>query len=130
MLQRARQRFAGNKAVEVATHDLSDPLPNWGTFDVIVSSLAIHHLVDERKRELYDLFGLEETALAPLQFLCEHGSGWSPEEISELLGDGRGNVGFLHVSNTLKWAEMLGLVRRGPDDWDLDAGVKQVLSMD
>ena len=53
MLDRLRHRFASNPRVQVVEHDLSEPLPAVGTFDAIVSSFAIHHLVHPRKRELY-----------------------------------------------------------------------------
>ncbi len=58
MLERARQRFTGTN-VRVVEHDLDEPLPAaWGTFDMVVSAFAIHHLVDERKRALYrEVFG-------------------------------------------------------------------------
>jgi len=72
---------------------------------------------------------LVETIIAPLQFLCENGSGWNFDEISELLGEGKGSISIEHVTYALTWAELLGLARRGPEGWDLDAGVKQVLSM-
>ena len=52
MLERARERFA-DQPVEVRRHDLAEPLPDLGRFDSVVSSLAIHHLEDERKRSLY-----------------------------------------------------------------------------
>ena len=60
MLDRARARFAGVPAVTVVEHDLDDSLPaSWGTFDVVVSAFAIHHVVDARKRALYaEVFGL------------------------------------------------------------------------
>jgi ubiquinone/menaquinone biosynthesis C-methylase UbiE len=54
MLGRARARFASEPAVSVVEHNLEEALPmSWGTFDVIVSSYAIHHLEHDRKRALY-----------------------------------------------------------------------------
>lgn len=55
MLQRVKTRFAQDSRVNLIKHDLSMPLPfeQIGRFDVVVSSLAIHHLTHERKKELY-----------------------------------------------------------------------------
>lgn len=62
MLARARERFQGSPGVELKVHDLEQPLGATGPFDVVVSGLAIHHLDDKRKAEL---FGEIHTLLAP-----------------------------------------------------------------
>jgi cyclopropane fatty-acyl-phospholipid synthase-like methyltransferase len=62
MLDRASERLPAESATELRLHDLRDPLPAIGNFDAIVSGLAIHHLEDERKR---DLFAEAHALLAP-----------------------------------------------------------------
>jgi SAM-dependent methyltransferase len=59
MIEAARQRFAGDSRVTVVAHNLDEILPALGPFDAIISSFAIHHLVHDRKRELYaEIYGL------------------------------------------------------------------------
>ena len=53
MLARAAEKFAGGPDLDLRTHDLRLPLAEPGPFDAIVSGLAIHHLEDERKHELF-----------------------------------------------------------------------------
>jgi tRNA (cmo5U34)-methyltransferase len=54
MLERLHVRFKADARVKVVAHDLDQTLPpELGTFDVVVSSFAIHHLTHERKRSLY-----------------------------------------------------------------------------
>ena len=53
MLDRARQRFADDPRVTVRPWDLADPIVALGTFDVIISGFAIHHLEHDRKRALF-----------------------------------------------------------------------------
>ncbi len=54
LVEAARQRFEGSEGVRLEVHDLMQPLPgDLGKFDVVVSALSIHHLPDERKRELF-----------------------------------------------------------------------------
>ena len=61
MLEAARKRFGDHERVELVKHDLAQPLPALGHFDVVVSSMAIHHLEHERKRALYgEVFDLLE----------------------------------------------------------------------
>jgi tRNA (cmo5U34)-methyltransferase len=55
MLEQLQARFSGDASVQVVRHDLDRPLPeSLGSFDAIVSSFAIHHAVDGRKRALYE----------------------------------------------------------------------------
>jgi tRNA (cmo5U34)-methyltransferase len=62
MLASAAERFADNPGVELEAHDLHKPLTVAAAFDVVVSGLAIHHLSDQRKR---DLFSEVRSLLAP-----------------------------------------------------------------
>jgi tRNA (cmo5U34)-methyltransferase len=52
MLEKARERFAGEARVRVVDHDLNADLASLGEFDLVVSGFAIHHLEDARKQEL------------------------------------------------------------------------------
>jgi tRNA (cmo5U34)-methyltransferase len=54
MLDRAADRFDGDPLVELRQHDLGLPLGDAETADAVVSGLAIHHLPDERKRQLFE----------------------------------------------------------------------------
>ncbi len=53
MLAAASTRFANDPGVIIREHDLDNPLPDDQRFDVIVSSFAIHHCTNARKRTLY-----------------------------------------------------------------------------
>jgi SAM-dependent methyltransferase len=54
LLAAARMHFAGEKGVHFREHDLLEPLPTgFGRFDLVVSAWVIHHLPDERKKQLY-----------------------------------------------------------------------------
>jgi tRNA (cmo5U34)-methyltransferase len=54
MLEQLCTRFGSVSHVDIVNHNLESPLPALGTFDVVVSSFAIHHLVHNRKRQLYE----------------------------------------------------------------------------
>ena len=53
MLNILRRLYEADKSVSIVEHDFGSQLPEIGFFDAIVSSLAIHHLRDHRKKALY-----------------------------------------------------------------------------
>jgi SAM-dependent methyltransferase len=54
LLEAAARRFDDDPTVRLIDHDLTERLPTGlGAFDIVISALAIHHLEDARKRELY-----------------------------------------------------------------------------
>ena len=134
MLAEARERFASDTDVEVRPHDLEDPLPADGPFDAIVSSFAIHHVPDARKRALYaEAFALLrpggaflnlEHVASPTERLHQGfkdaiGIGDDPDDPSNLLAPVEAQlqwlreIGFTDVDCYWKWRELalLGGVR-------------------
>ena len=72
MLAAASDRFGGDERVTLQQHNLDEPLselalPFDGPFDAVVSSLAIHHVSDQRKQVLY---GEIAELLAPGGVFC------------------------------------------------------------
>ena len=114
MIDKARERFHGNAGVEVVDHNLDNPLPPLGTFDVVVSSFAIHHVVHERKRELY---GEIWAALESGGVFCNLEHVASPSEASHALflkamgitpADEDPSNKLLDVETQLRWLREIG----------------------
>ena len=118
MLEQAKKRFAGDDSIVLVKHDLSQPMPSasLGHFDAIVSSLAIHHLTDERKRRLYkEIFCL----LNPGGVFCnlEHVSSPSKRihlrflnEINQVPEAEDPSNKLLDVETQLEWLRRIGFV--------------------
>lgn len=112
MLEAARMAFAGDKNVAIVSHDFDNPLPQMGTFDAVISSFAIHHLVDERKRSLYaEIF----QCLAPGGIFCnlEHVASPTPrvhEKFLEAIGwpDEDPSNKLLDLATQLRWLGVIG----------------------
>ncbi len=114
MLDAARKRFADDEHVELLQHDLSEPLPELGRFDVVISSFAIHHLEHDRKRSLYgEVFDLLEPGGVFANF--EHVASPTDrlhlaffEAIGEPIEDEDPSDRLLDVHTQLKWLRALG----------------------
>jgi tRNA (cmo5U34)-methyltransferase len=114
MLEAAGKRFAGEEEVELIVHDLVSTLPELGPFDAIVSSFAIHHLEDERKRSLY---GEVFERLEPGGVFCNLEHVDSPTEnlhrafyeaIREALDFEDTTDHLLDVETQLRWLRKIG----------------------
>jgi tRNA (cmo5U34)-methyltransferase len=133
MLEQLHARFGPASRVEVVDHNLGVPLPFLGTFDVVVSSFAIHHLEHERKRQLYEeicavlvpggvFCNLEHVASASPyaheRFLQAMGVTPAEEDPSNKLLDVQTQlewlreIGFVDVDCYWKWRELALLVGR------------------
>ncbi len=127
MIEKAQIRFRDNPSVSVVRHDLNHPLPSFECFDAVISSFAIHHVADERKRSLYlEIFDVlipggvvcnlehvsSPTQALHAQFLSEMGLTEKDEDPSNQLLDVETQlqwlreIGFENVDCLWKWREL------------------------
>jgi len=119
--------------MQIMTHDLENPLPDLGSFDLVVSSFAIHHVPHARKRQLYsEIFKLLtpdgvfcnlEHVASPnqdlhLRFLAKLGLTPEQEDSANKLLDLETQlqwlreIGFSDVDCHWKWRELALLAGR------------------
>jgi SAM-dependent methyltransferase len=128
LLEAARQRFEHIEDVRIEEHDLMQPFAgDLGQFDLVISALAIHHLPDARKRELFaevfellqpggSFYNLDVVAAptAALHQLSQAAFGFDarhqdPSDQPARLEDQLGwlhEVGFVDVACFWKWLEL------------------------
>lgn len=133
MIQEAKKRFANDSHVRIFKHDFNNSLPakELGSFDAIVSSLAIHHLTDQRKKQLFqEIFSMlnpkgvfcnlehvsSPTENLHLKFLSLTGFTLETEDPSNKLLDVETQlrwlreIGFCDVDCYWKWLEVALIV--------------------
>jgi tRNA (cmo5U34)-methyltransferase len=115
MLARARARFEGDTGIDFVEGDLDHPLPeDLGTFDVVVSSFAIHHCGHERKRGIYgEVFTILERGGMFLNL--EHVDSPTPElheaflhAIGKTVAEDDPSNQLLDVETQLRWLRETG----------------------
>lgn len=125
MLTRATERFAGDPRVELSRRDLALPLGDMPPADAVVSGLAIHHLEDERKRDLFaeihalltpgGVFAnldLVTSASSPLHERFRREIGRTQDDPTDRLADLGAQMswlreaGYAEVDCHFKWLEM------------------------
>jgi tRNA (cmo5U34)-methyltransferase len=133
MLARASDRFAGDPAIELRKHNLGSALTEQAPLDAVVSGLAIHHLEDERKQELFreihallqpgGVFAnldLVKSATPQLHERFQREIGRAQDDPSDRLADLSDQMSWLHeagfeqVDCHFKWLELALIVAVKP----------------
>jgi SAM-dependent methyltransferase len=112
MLDALRKSYGCEETVTIVAHDFDRTLPPMGSFDAVISSFAIHHLTDARKRALYEeIFQI----VAPGGIFCnlEHVASPTPGVHSQFLAaigwpDEDPSNKLLDLETQLKWLREIG----------------------
>ena len=114
MLGKLREEFGNNPNVTIVQHDMAHPLPVLGVFDAVISSFAIHHTEDVRKRTLYrEIF--EMTGHGGVFCNLEHVSSSTQnlhlafyKALNVSIADEDANNRLLDVETQLRWLREIG----------------------
>ena len=124
MLAELERLFGKDRGVNVVAHDLDQPLPPLGRFDAVISSFAIHHVRDERKRQIYaEVFAMLEpggvfcnlehvaSPTPKLHLAFFEALAWEDDPSNKLLDvetqlGWLGEIGFAEVDCHWKWREL------------------------
>jgi tRNA (cmo5U34)-methyltransferase len=122
MIRVAQKSFAADESIKVIEHDLNNsllPLSKLGTFDVIVTSLTIHHLTHKRKRSIYEeifsllnrggIFCNLEHVDSPTSNLHEHFLDSIGDRIARFARDEYSDR-LLSLETQLDWLRQIGFV--------------------
>jgi tRNA (cmo5U34)-methyltransferase len=112
MLDALQETYGHDERVSIVAHDFDKRLPPMGRFDAVISSFAIHHLVHERKRALYEeIFAI----VAPGGAFCnlEHVASPTPGVHDQFLAaigwpDEDPSNKLLDLETQLKWLREIG----------------------
>jgi tRNA (cmo5U34)-methyltransferase len=123
MLRAAQESFAVDRSLKVIEHDLNNSLffllSELGTFDVIVTSLTIHHMTHKRKRSIYEevfsllnrggIFCNLEHVDSPTSNLHEHFLNSIGDRIARFARDENSDR-LLSLDTQLDWLRQIGFV--------------------
>jgi tRNA (cmo5U34)-methyltransferase len=122
MIRVAQKSFAADKSIKIIEHDLNNsllPLSKLGTFDVIVTSLTIHHLTHKCKRSIYEeifsllnrggIFCNLEHVDSPTSNLHEHFLDSIGDRIASFARDEYSDR-LLSLETQLDWLRQIGFV--------------------